>query len=80
MSSLHQVVRQRLLSGAASTHPPWGEALSLLVLREILPPTLAPTATHQVRSVLHFGYFSGSLVILLYPPVSRSQRHGLELN
>ncbi|KAK3512804.1 hypothetical protein QTP70_025353 [Hemibagrus guttatus] len=44
---LHQVVRQRLVPGAAFTHPPGCEALSLLILREILPPTFTSTATHQ---------------------------------
>lgn len=46
--SLHQVLRQRVLPVAALAHSPGSEAVSLLLLREILPPALPLTAAHQV--------------------------------
>lgn len=46
--SLHQVLRQRVLPVAAPAHSPGSEAVSLLLLREILPPALPLTAAHQV--------------------------------
>ncbi len=46
--SLHQVLRQRVLPGPTPAHSPGSEAVSLLLLREVLPPALTLTAAHQV--------------------------------
>lgn len=48
MPSLHQVLRQRVLPGPTPAHSPGSEAVSLLLLREVLPPALTLTAAHQV--------------------------------
>lgn len=49
VSPLLQDVRQRLLPGPASAHPPGDQTLPLLLLRELLPTALTPAAAHQVR-------------------------------